>query len=169
MSRKAVMTITMLLAATSAWAQSPAPTPAPAATPPFISPDPNISTIVISRLGLNRNAGAAQAQLAPRQRLQEMESRLHGMHAQLKQMQAENASNPSKCPTARANLEVWELLVSHLDMEYQLQVETAARADFEARRAALYNQAFSKAAAEAAAAEQTPLAPSISEAPQPKR
>jgi hypothetical protein len=168
MSRKVVMTITMLLAATGAWAQSPAPTPSPAATPPVISPDPNISTSVFSGLGRNRNAGIAQAQLPPRQRLQEMESRLHGMHVQLKQMRAENASSPSKCPTARANLEVWELLVSHLDKEFQLQVATAAREDVKARRAALYNQAFSKAVAEAAAG-QAPPAPSTSVAPQPKQ
>jgi hypothetical protein len=169
MSRKVVMTIAMLLAAAGAWAQSPALAPSLAATPPVISPDPNIGTSVISRLGRNRNAGAAQAQLAPRQRLQEMESKLHGMHVQLKQMQAENAASPSKCPTARANLEIWELLVSHLDMEFQLQVATAAREDVKARRAALYNQSFSKAAAEAAAPGQTPPAPSTSAAPQPKQ
>jgi hypothetical protein len=169
MSRKVVMTITLLLAATGAWAQSPAPALSLAPTPPVISPEPNIGTSIISTLGLNRNAGAAQAELAPRQSLHEMESRLHGMHVQLKQMQAENVSNPSKCPTARANLEVWELLVSHLDMEFQLQVATAAREDVKARRAALYNQAFSKAAAEAAAAGQTPPAPSTSVAPQQRQ
>jgi hypothetical protein len=163
------MTITMLLAAAGARAQSPAPAPSPVATPSVISADLNINTRVISRLGQNRNAGAAQTQLPPRQRLQEMESRLHGMHAQLKQMQAENASSPSKCPTARANLEVWELLVSHLDMEFQLQVATAAREDVDARRAALYDQAFNKGAAQAAAVGQTPPASSTSVAPQPKQ
>jgi len=128
MSRKVVMTIAMLLAAASAWAQSPATAPCPTATPPVIAPDPNISTSVISRFDRNRNAGAVQAQLAPRERLQEMESTLNGMHALLKQIQAENASSPSKCPIARANLEVWELLLSHLDKEFQQQVATAARA-----------------------------------------
>jgi hypothetical protein len=165
MSRKVVMTITMFLAAAGAWAQSPAAGPSRAATPPVISTDSNISASVISRLGRNKNAGAAQGQLAPGQRLQEMESTRNGMRALLKQMQAENASSASKCPIARANLVVWELLLSHLDREFQLQIATAAREDVEARRAALYNQAFSKAEVEAAAAGQTPPAPSTSVAP----
>jgi hypothetical protein len=165
MSRKVVMTITMFLAAAGAWAQGPAAGPSRAATPPVISTDSNISASVISRLGRNKNAGAAQGQLAPGQRLQEMESTRNGMRALLKQMQAENASSASKCPIARANLVVWELLLSHLDREFQLQIATAAREDVEARRAALHNQAFSKAEVEAAAAGQTPPAPSTSVAP----
>jgi hypothetical protein len=169
MSRRVVMMIALLLAAAGAWAQSPAPTPSPVAMPPVISHDPNFSTTVISRLGRNRNAGAAEAQLATRQRLQEMETTLNGMHALLSQFQAETSSSPSKCPITRANLEVWELLLSHLDKEFQLQVATAAREDVEARRAALYNRAFSKAAAEAAAAQQTPPALLTSVAPQLKR
>jgi hypothetical protein len=94
-----------------------------------------------------------------------MESTLNGMHARLMQMQAENASSPSKCPIARANFEVWELSLRHLDKEFQLQVATTARGDVEARRSALHNQAFDKAAAEAEAAGQTLPTPSTSVAP----
>jgi len=171
MSRKFAMAITVFLAASSAWAQSPAPAPSPAAAPPVMAPDPNTTTRVISRFGRNRGARAAETQVAPRQRMQEMESTLNAMHALLKQMQDKNAASRSKDPVAKANLEMWELLLGHLDKEFHLlQASTAARDDFEARRAALYNQAAAKAAAEAAAArqaQQTPPAPSTSAAAKP--
>jgi len=173
MSTKVAMVITLFLAATAALAQSPAPGVPPAAPTPVITPDANASTRVMSRFGRNRNASAAQAQLAPRERLQEMERTLNGMHALLKQMQAKNASSKSKDSVAKANLEMWELLLAHLDKEFhQLQVATLVREDIEARRAALYNQAYEKAAKEAQAATgattgQTPPAPSTSAAPKP--
>ena len=168
MSREIATAITILLAAASAWAQSPAPAPS-AAAPPIMAPDPATTARVISRFGRNRQAHA-QAQLAPRGRMQEMESTLNAMHALLKQMQDKNASSRFKDPAAKANLEMWELLLGHLDKEFHLlQASTAAREDFEARRAALYNQAAAKADAEAAAARQgqTLPAPSSSVAPQP--
>ena len=169
MSRKIATAITILLAAASASAQSPANAPSPAA-PPIMAPDPDTTARVISRFGRNRQA-RAQAQVAPRGRMQEMESTLNAMHALLKQMQDKNASSRSKDPVAKANLEMWELLLGHLDKEFHLlQAATAAREDFDSRRAALYNQAAAKAAAEAAAArqaQQTPPAPSTSAAPKP--
>jgi TolA-binding protein len=168
MIQKLALTITLLLAAAGAWAQSPAPTSSLAATPSVISPDPNISPRVISGFGRYRNAGAAQAQLAARERLQETQSRLNDMRASLKRMEAEYASSPSKCPISRANLEVYELLLRHLDKEFQVQVATAARTGGEVRRAALYNQAFINAAAELAAAGQTPPALPTSVDLQPK-
>jgi hypothetical protein len=124
----------------------------------------------MSRYGRNRNPGAAEAQLASRERVQEMQTTLNDMHALLKQMQAKNASSRSKDPVAKANLEMWELLLGHLDKEFNQLEATLAREDFDARRAALYNQAAAKAAAEAAAArqaQQTPPAPSPSAAPKP--
>jgi hypothetical protein len=177
MSAKGAMMIIVLLAAASARAQSPAPAASPAAPSPVFTPDSNTTARVISRLGRNRTAGTAPAQLAPREGLQEMESTLNSMHTLLKQMQAKNASSRLKDPIAKANLEMWELLLSHLDQEFhQLQVATAARQSVEARRAALYNQALSKAAAEAAAAGQTPPtagqtppAPSTPVAPRPNQ
>ena len=167
MSARLAVAITLFLAASSAWAQSPAP--GPAAAPPVMAADPTTTARVTSRFGRNRNARGAQAQLAPRERLQQMESTLNGMHALLKEMQAKNASSRSKDPVAKANLEMWELLLAHLDQEFhQLQVGMAAREDLEARRASLYNQAAAKAAAEAAAAGQTPPAPSRPVPAQPK-
>lgn len=165
MSRKVLTAITLFLGASSAWAQSPAP--GPAATAPVTAPDPNTNARVMSRYGRNRNARAAEAPLASRGRMQEMASTLDGMHALLKEMQAKNASGRSKDPAAKANLEMWELLLGHLDKElHELQL-AAAREDFDARRAALYNQAMQKAAAAAAAAGQTQPAPSTPAAPKP--
>ena len=173
MSRKVALAIILFLAAASAWAQSPAP--APAAPPPVMAPDANTTPRVISRFGQGRNVRGAEAQLAPRERMQEMESTLNNMHALLKDMQAKNASSRLKDPVAKANLEMWELLLVHLDKEFhQLQVATATRQELEARRASLYNQAYEKAAKEAQAATgattgQTPPAPSTPAAPRPNQ
>ena len=172
MCRKIATAMTMFLAATAAWAQSPAPAPSPAAPPPVITGAPNSSSRVISRFGRNRNASAAQAQPVSRERVQEMQSTLNDMHALLKQMQAKNASSRSKDPVAKANLEMWELLLAHLDKEFNQLQATLAREGLEARRAALYKQADEKAAKEAQAAGgaitgQTPPAPSTSAAPKP--
>jgi len=103
-----------------------------------------------------------------------MQTTLNDMHALLKQMQAKNGSSRSKDPVAKANLEMWELLLAHLDKEFNQLEATLAREDFEARRAALYNQAYEKAAKEAQATNgaitgQTPPAPSASAAPKPNQ
>jgi hypothetical protein len=173
MSRKVALAIILFLAAASAWAQSPAP--APAAPPPVLVPGTNSTSGVISRFGRGRNVRGTEAQLAPSERMQEMESTLNNMHALLKDMQARNASSRLKDPVAKANLEMWELLLVHLDNEFhQLQVATATRQELEARRASLYKQAYEKAAKEAQAATgattgQTPPAPSTPVAPRPNQ
>ena len=167
MSRKIAIAIAMFLAASSAWAQSPTPAPSPAATAPVPAPDARTTTSATSRFTQKRNARAAEAQVASRERMREMATTLDGMRALLKQMQAKNASSRSKDPVAKANLEMWELLLGHLDKElHELQL-AAAQEDFEGRRAALYNQAMQKAAAEAAAARQTAPAPATPAAPKP--
>jgi hypothetical protein len=174
MSRKVAMALTLFLAAAPAWAQSPAPGPSPAAPLPGVASAPNSTSRLMSRFGRNRNSSAAQVQHASRERVQEMQTTLNDMHALLKQMQAKNASSRSKDPVAKANLEMWELLLAHLDKEFNQLEATLAREDFEARRAALYNQAYEKAAKEAQAANgaitgQTPPAPSTSAAPKPNQ
>ena len=167
MSRKVVMAIAILMAASSARAQSPAP--APAATAPVPAPDPNTAPSVMNRFARTRDPRAAEAQFASRERMREMETTLDGMHALLKEMQASNASHRSKDPVAKANLEMWELLLGHLDQQlHELQL-AAARDGIEARRAALYNQAMQKGAAEAAAAGRTPITPSTPVAPKPNQ
>ena len=169
MSRKVAMAMALFLAAAAAWAQSPAPSTA--APPPVRAGAPTSSGRLMSRFGRNGNSSAAE-QLASRERVQEMQTTLNDMHALLKQMQARNAASRSKDPVAKANLEMWELLLAHLDKEFNQLEATLAREDIDARRAALYSQAYERAAKEAQAATaitgQTRPAPSTPVAPQPK-
>jgi hypothetical protein len=168
MSIKLAAAIAVLVAAQGAWAQSPVPADRPTMTAGDTSSTP---TAMTHRFG-SRKAGT-QAQTPQRERLQEMQATLSSMHKLLKQTQAKAASTHSKDSVAKANLEMWELLLSHLDKELQqLQVATLAREDLEARRAAMYKQADEKAAKEAQAAMdakkgQTPPAPSTA-LPSPK-
>ena len=178
MTGKVGAAITMLLAAATVWAQSPVPSAARAANPTATLGDTHSNGMVMPRSARSAKAGAVQTQLTPRQHLQEMESTLTSMHFLLKQMQAKAAKNNSKDSNAKANLQMWELMLTHLDKQFeQLRVATLAREDLEARRAAMYSQAAEKAdraAAEAraaqaaAAAGQTPPAPSASVPPSPK-
>jgi hypothetical protein len=93
-------------------------------------------------------AQVQQAQAAMHQRVEDMGNTLAKMHAVLKQMQAKNAA--SKDSMAKANLEMWSLMLQDLDKQYeQLRIATRSREEMEARRAALYKQAEAKAAAEA--------------------
>lgn len=87
------------------------------------------------------------------ERVQDMESELTKMHLVLTQMQAKAAKSKTQDSLAKANLDMWELMVSHLDKELrELKIAMAAREDMEARRAALYKQADAKTEAEAQAA-----------------
>jgi hypothetical protein len=89
--------------------------------------------------------------VTPHLRLQDMEDTLTGMHALLKEMRAKAASGP-KDPFIHSNLEMWELLVGHLDKQLlELRVATAAHDELEARSAAMYKQADDRAAASAQA------------------
>ena len=97
---------------------------------------------------------AGRARAAANQNLEEMGISLTKMHALLKEMQAK-ASN-AKDPVAKANLDMWTLMLGELDKQYeQLGVAARQREDLEARRAALYKQADKKAAEEAKRAKET--------------
>jgi hypothetical protein len=99
----------------------------------------------------NKTAGV-QTPATLRERAQDMQVTLAKMHAVLKQMRAKAASS-SKDPLAKANLDMWELLVGHLDKQLQeLRIAMLTREDMEARRAAMYKQADAKAEAAARAA-----------------
>jgi hypothetical protein len=88
-----------------------------------------------------------------RLRLEDLENTVNQMHTVLKQMQAKAAKSGVKDSIAKANLDMWGLMVGHLDKELQeLRVAVAQREDMEARRAALYKQADAKTEAEAQAA-----------------
>ena len=153
--------ITMTLAAATAWAQSPAPSVPQAANPAATLDGSRSNRMAMPGSARSGKAGAVQAQATPRQRMQEMENTLTSMHALLKQMQAKAAKNNSKDSNARANLQMWELMLTHLDKQFgELRVATLEREDMEARRAAMYKQAFDKAdkAAAEARAAQAPVA-----------
>ena len=117
----------------------------------------------------NAGAGAPAPATLP-QRIEDMQGTLAKMHAVLKQMHANSAKSQPKDPVAKANLEMWELLVGHLEKQlHELQAAQAVRQDMEARRAALYKQADAKADAEAQAARaaQAAKAANGGEAPAP--
>lgn len=118
--------IAVVLAATTLWGQSP------------IHAKPVIATSNAEAISV-----AARAKAAANEHLQEMASTLAKMHSLLKQMRG----NAAKDPVAKANLEMWSLMVGELDKQYeQLSLAARQREEFEARRAALYKQADQKAA-----------------------
>ena len=98
-------------------------------------------------------AGAARAKAAANQHVQEMGATIARMKELLKQMRAKAAAAGPKDSMAKANIEMWSLMVDQLDKQYeQLAAMAKAREELEARRQALYKQADEKAAAEAAQA-----------------
>jgi hypothetical protein len=147
--------VIMALAVTTALAQGTPP--ATAGSPQAAVPGGNE---VMQRQGYaGRRAPSAKpprsvpVQTSLRERVQEMESTLTQMHVVLKQMQDKAAKSKTKDSLAKANLDMWGLMVGHLEMDLrELKIAMAQREDMEARRAALYKQADAKAAAEAQAA-----------------
>lgn len=136
--------IVVFLAATAALAQSAQPGTTPGA--PFL----NRQGPAGRRAPVGNKSPEPQGLAAIRERVQDMESTLSQMHVLLKQMQAKSKATDS---LAKANLDMWELMVGNLDKELQqMRLTLAAREDLEARRAALYKQADARAEAEAQAA-----------------
>jgi hypothetical protein len=110
--------------------------------------------------GSARRTGAEATPLTMREHVQDMQGTLAKMHAVLDQMKAKAALN-SRDPLAKANVDMWELMVGHLDSELKdLRVAMAEREQWEARRASLYKQADVKAQAEAQAAQKQSVPPS---------
>jgi len=102
------------------------------------------------------------------QRVQDMESTLTQMRLVLKKMHDKAAKSKAQDSLAKANLDMWELMVGHMDKELQeLKIAVAAREDMEARRAALYKQADAKTEAEAQAARAAQAAKLAAGAPTP--
>jgi hypothetical protein len=98
-------------------------------------------------------AAANRATAAANQNLEELGKTLTKMQALLKEMQAK--TNGAKDPVAKANLEMWTLMLDQLDKQYeQLRVAVRQREDLEARRTALYKQADEKAAESARRAKE---------------
>lgn len=141
----------VVLVATMSFAQTQTPVPVPGGGP--------ISTqgqMLPGRKGMSsmpgRPAGAVQPSPLPK-RIDDMQATLTQMHAVLKRMHASSAKSQTKDPIAKANVDMWELLVGHLESQLkELRLAQAAHDDMEARRAALYKQADAKADAERRAA-----------------
>jgi hypothetical protein len=159
---KSASAVIVVLAVTTAMAQATPPDAASAGTPLTNRRNSFAGRRGMSSLAGNRQAGAPATM---RQHLQDMEDTLVKMHEVLKQMRANAVKSHLKDPLAKANLDMWELMVGHLDKQLQeLKIATTAREDMDARRAALYKQADAKAeaAAQAARAAQAQiLAPAI--------
>lgn len=143
------MRVIVMFAATAALAQSPIPANATPGSPISSQrPRPAGQRGPVQ----NRNSDP-QGLVALRQQVEDFGTTVSQMHAMLKQMHARAAKSTVKDSLAKSNLEMWDLMVAHLDKELQnLRVAVTAREDLEARRAALYKQADAKAEAEAQAA-----------------
>jgi hypothetical protein len=139
----------LMLSASTLWAQNSA------ARPAGISPSAGLGMPSRSENPMAR----VQTDLALK-RMQETEDTLQKMHALLKEMNAKPAAGNSKDSFAKADLAMWELLLGHLDTQFE-QARSAAlmQKDIAARRAALYKQAETKAAREAEAAGATQSVP----------
>jgi hypothetical protein len=141
----------VVLAVTTALAQRSTPVTATVGGPVISQRNSLAGGMGTSSLAGNKKAGV-QTPATLGERVQDMEGTLAKMHAVLRQMRTKSALS-SKDPLAKANLDMWELMVGHLDRQLQeLRVAMIAREDFEARRAAMYKQADAKADAEARAA-----------------
>ena len=137
--------VLLIVAATSVWAQTAAP------ARPLAGRQ---RTVMATSTDADNKTAEMRAKAAVNERAQEMETTLSKMHLLLKQMQASSAVKNSKDPMAKANLEMWGLLLQQLDKQFD-QVKKAAREreDLEARRSAMYKQAQEKAAQAARSAQ----------------
>ncbi len=161
--------VIMALAVTTVLAQGTPP--ATVGSPQAAVPGGND---VMQRQGYaGRRAPSAKQPRVPvqtslRERVQDMESTLTQMRLGLKKMHDKAAKSKTQDSLAKANLDMWELMVSHLDKELrELKIAMAARDDMEARRAALYKQADAKTQAEAQAARAAEAAKFAAGAPAP--
>jgi hypothetical protein len=114
-------------------------------------------TVMATSTDADSRTADMRAKADVNQRMVEMETTLGRMHLLLKQMQASAAVKNSKDPATRANLEMWGLMIQQLDKQFdQLKVTARERADLNARRAAMYQQAEQRAAQARNTQGQTP-------------
>ena len=142
--------ITVVLAATMSMAQGPA-------RPEVLAGNPRAVVATNNAKGLADNA---RSESAVHKRVEDMGNTLTRMHALLKQMQAKTAASTAKDPMAKANLEMWGLMLADLDKQYeQLRAAARSREDLEARRQAMYKQAEKRSATAAQLARGVPQTP----------
>jgi hypothetical protein len=150
MKLRSAAAVVVVLAVTTVLAQESSPASEPAPAPQTIQGP--LPTRHWGKGAMVKNQAGPVTPPALEQSVQDLEGTVNKMRAVLKQMQGKNAAN-GKDPIAKANLEMWELLVDHLDKQLQeLRQTAAARADMEVRRAAMYKQAEAKSQAAAQAA-----------------
>lgn len=95
-------------------------------------------------------AAAARSESLMQQRVDEMKATVAKMHVLLKQMQTTAVATHSKDPVAKANLQMWELMVGQFDKQLaELGQAARVREDMESRRQAMYKQAEQRAAEQA--------------------
>jgi hypothetical protein len=153
--------VIMALAVTTALAQGtpPATAGSPQAAVPGGNDVMQRQGYAARRAPLAKQPRGVPVQTSLRERVQDMESTLTKMHLVLTQLQDKAAKSKTQDALAKANLDLWKLMVDHLDKELQvLNMAAAAREDLEARRAALYKQADAKTDAEAQAARAAQMA-----------
>jgi peptidoglycan hydrolase CwlO-like protein len=144
---RSAIRVLVVLAATAALAQSAQPGTTPSA--PILNPQ----SLAGRKAPVGNKTADPQGLAAIHERVEDMESTLSQMRVVLKQMKAKAAKSNASDSLTKANLDMWELMVGHLDKELQqMRLTLAARQDLEARRAALYKQADAKAEAAAQAA-----------------
>ena len=138
--------IVMVLTAATLWGQSSA------------GPLAHRRQMVAATSNAEGLAAANRARAAANQNLEELGKTLTKMQALIKEMRAK--TNGAKDPVAKANLEMWTLMLDQLDKQYeQLRDVARQREDLEARRSALYKQADEKAAEAARRAKEATSAP----------
>jgi len=142
MTLRSSIAVLVVLAAAALWGQTAGPE---ASRRPTVMASPNSEAQIAS--------ARAKAQAESKQHVDDMGATLTKMHNLLKQMQAKTAATASKDSVAKANLEMWSMMLDQLDKEYaQMVTAQKAREELEARRLSLYKQADDRAAAAAAAA-----------------
>jgi len=154
-----IAAVVVILAITAVLAQDGSPVSAPAAVPaPQAIQRPTPKPSWERGVWGNKQARPVTPP-ALEQSVKDLEGTVEKMHAVLKQMGAKNTAN-AKDLLAKANLEMWELMVDHLDKQLQeLRKTAAARADMKNRRAAMYKQPEAKSQAAAQAARTALLSP----------
>jgi len=104
-------------------------------------------------------AAAARSESLMQQRVDEMKATVAKMHVLLKQMQTTAVATHSKDPVAKANLQMWELMVGQFDKQLaELGQAARVREDMESRRQAMYKQAEQRAAEQALKAREATAA-----------
>ena len=133
--------VLVMFAAVTMWGQSPA-SPLAARRQP-----------VVATGNAEGVAAANRAKAAANQNLQDMGATITKMQDLLKKMRSHTTA--TKDPMAKANLEMWTLMVDQLDKQYeQMRLAARQREEMEARRAALYKQADERAAEAAKKAQE---------------